>query len=339
MESLKGSGQEKVDYTTFPGALLSSFVSLLSGASVGPEGPLGFLMQDIAAWVHEKLKLARDTWLGFESAAFASMYNGIIGNPLFTGVLASEYKVGGNSSAVFLAWNLLAGVIGFLFFTLLKLPVFANYLPSTPISGVTLTYVVYTILFSLVGCLVAIVIGVLFRIGGEVTERVFRDRIILRCLTTGAIIGIMGYFVSSVMFAGETQLFPMVHNPASFGVWALVGLGTLKLLLLALSFKSGYLGGPTFPMLFACTMFGLALSLLFPTIPVSIPILCIEVSALTLASGAPLTMILLVAVVGTADIWTIALLTLSSVVALVVGQGVKRQMARRAAARLTPATA
>src|SRR5262249_21710652 len=43
-ESLKGGG--KVDYTTFPGALLSSYASLLSGASVGPEGPLGVLVQD-----------------------------------------------------------------------------------------------------------------------------------------------------------------------------------------------------------------------------------------------------------------------------------------------------
>ena len=37
VDSLKGSG-EKADYRTFPGALLSSLFSLLSGASIGPEG-------------------------------------------------------------------------------------------------------------------------------------------------------------------------------------------------------------------------------------------------------------------------------------------------------------
>jgi H+/Cl- antiporter ClcA len=35
-ESMTGGGQEP-DYTTFPGALLSSYFSLFSGASVGPE--------------------------------------------------------------------------------------------------------------------------------------------------------------------------------------------------------------------------------------------------------------------------------------------------------------
>jgi H+/Cl- antiporter ClcA len=46
-ESLKGTG-EKTDYRTFPGALLSSLFSLLSGASIGPEGTIALLVSDIA---------------------------------------------------------------------------------------------------------------------------------------------------------------------------------------------------------------------------------------------------------------------------------------------------
>ncbi|MGZ3664749.1 MAG: chloride channel protein [Ktedonobacterales bacterium] len=333
MESLKGSSAEQVDYSVFPGALLSSLCSLLSGASVGPEGPIGFLVQEIAAWIHQRLKLAQNHWQGFESAAFASAYNGVIGSPLFTGVLATEYKVGGNSGLVYLAWNLLAGVIGYLFYTLLGLHTFAQYIAFTPISTITLTYAVYAILLALVGGLVAIFVGLMFQVIGQAMDRVFHDAVVLRALAAGLVIGIVCYFLPEVMFAGESQIFPMLHNPASYGVLALFGLGILKLLLLALSFKSGYLGGPTFPILFACTMFGLALSLLFPTVPVSIFVLCIEVSALTLAAGAPLTMILLVAVIGTADAFTITLLTLSAAVAMLVGEGLKRLRAQRAAQR------
>jgi H+/Cl- antiporter ClcA len=61
MESMKGGGHDKTDYTTFPGALLTSFFSLLSGASVGPEGALGALVQDITAWMGEKLKVAEES--------------------------------------------------------------------------------------------------------------------------------------------------------------------------------------------------------------------------------------------------------------------------------------
>jgi H+/Cl- antiporter ClcA len=229
MESLKGSGAGQVEYSNFPGTLISSFLSVLSGASVGPEGALGALMQQISGWIHQKFRLSERTWTGFEAASFASMYNGIIGSPLFTGVLATEYKVGGGSGLVYLGWNLLAGVIGYLFFTLLGLHTFAHDVAFKPISGITLLYVVYTIVLSLVGCLIGILVGVLFRVFGTMLPRIFQDRVVARVTVAGLIIGIIGYFVPQVLFAGETQIFPMVDNPASYGVWALLGLGTLKL--------------------------------------------------------------------------------------------------------------
>lgn len=333
MESLKGSGDEHVDSSVLPGTFLSSLCSLLSGACVGPEGPVGFLVQQIAAWLHRRFKLAVNTWKGFEASAFASAYNGIIGNPVFTGVLATEYKVGGQSGLVYLAWNLLAGVIGYLFYFAVGLSSFAKYVAFTPPTTLNLGYIVAAILLAFVGCVLAVFVGAAFQVIGRAMDRIFRDAVILRVVAAGAVIGIVGYFVPEVLFAGESQILPILHNPATYGVLALFGLGVLKLLLMALSFKSGYLGGPTFPILFGCTMFGLALSLLFPTVPVSILVMCIEVSALTLAAGAPLTMILLVAVVGTADVFTLTLLALSASVAMLIGEGVKRLRAQRASSR------
>ena len=168
----------------------------------------------------------------------------------------------------------------------------------------------------------------------------FGDRVVLRTLVAGVIIAIVVYFVPQVMFAGETQIFPMIKNPAQFGVWLLLLFALLKILLLALSFKGGFLGGPTFPTLFAATMVAMALSLLFPAIPVAILVLCIESAAVALLLNAPLTAILLVAVVGTADPFMIALMCLSTTTAMFLGLGVKRLMARRAAgkAAATPAT-
>ncbi len=78
-------------------------------------------------------------------------------------------------------------------------------------------------------------------------------------------------------------------------------------------------------------MIGLALHLLFPAAPLSILILCIEGPAVALALSAPPTAILLVAVIGTSDPDTIALLVLSTVVGLLLGAAVKQAIARRAA--------
>jgi chloride channel protein, CIC family len=332
-ESIREGGHAKTDSSTFVGALVSSFCSLLSGASVGPEGPLAFLIQDIAAWLGEKMRVGEDSSFGLSVASLASAFNGIVGSPVFTAVFATEFQVGGKEfSYAFLTWNLLAGAIGYLFFTLLKLPVFAQYIPFTPISTLTFPYVLSAILLGLVGSLLAIFIGGCFQFFGTVMAK-FGDRVVLRTLVAGVVIAVVVSFVPEVMFAGARQIFPMISDPAHFGVWLLLLFALLKILLLALSFKGGYLGGPIFPTLFASTMIALALSLLFPTVPLSILVLCIESAAVGLLLGAPLTAILLVAVVGTYNPYSIALMCLSTAMAMFVGAGFKWLMAQRAAGK------
>jgi len=338
-ESIREGGHAKAESSTFAGALLSSFCSLLSGASVGPEGPLAFLIQDITSWLGEKLKVAEDARFGLTVAALASAFNGIVGSPVFTAVFATEFQVGGKElSYAFLTWNLIAGAIGYLFFTLLKLPVFAQYIPFTPISTLTLPYVAYAILLGLLGSLLAIFIGVCFEFFGTVMAK-FGERVVLRTLVAGVIIAVVVTFVPEVMFAGARHIFPMINDPARYGVWLLLLFALLKILLLALSFKSGYLGGPIFPTLFAATMVALALHLLFPTVPLSILVLCSESATVGLLLGAPLTAILLVAVVGTYNPYSIALMCLSTAMAMFVGAGFKRLMAKLAAEKaVEPAT-
>lgn len=337
LESLKNPEEEKNSRIPFLGTLVSSYGSLLSGASVGPEGSLGFLVSQIATWMHRRLNISKESAPGFDMAALASGYNGIIGSPLFTGVLATDLRFGGNLPA-YLVWNLLAGVIGYLFFTLLGLPVFAEYIPFPPISEINLTYVVWAIVLGVVGAVLAILTGLLLQVFGTAIGKAFNDRAIPRILFAGVVISIVGYFFPEVLFAGETQIFPMIENPAAYGVAMLLFLGILKLVMLALAFKTGYIGGPTFPILFACTMWAMALSLLFPSVPVSIFVTCIEAAAISLVLRAPLAAILLVAVVGTADPYTIALLVLSSVVGMAVGGAVTRLISQRAAQRQAATT-
>ncbi len=330
VESMKGGGK-KVDYRTFPGALLSSLLSLLSGASVGPEGAISVLVSDISSFIQEKFKIAResaDATLGFNLAALASAYNGIIGSVLFTGVFATEFQVGGKKGALkFLTWNLLAGSIGFLFYLLLGLPPFAQSIPFPPISELYLAYVLYAIVLGVIGALLAVFAGLSMQGIGKVVDRTFKDYVILPLLAAGAVIALVGYFVPELLFSGEDQIHTIIADPAAFGAAMLLAMAAGKILLLALSFRSGFIGGPIFPILFASTMIGLAINQIFPAVPVSICVLCIEASTLALALGAPLTAILLVAVVGTADSITVLLITISSVTAMILAGELKRRRA------------
>jgi H+/Cl- antiporter ClcA len=331
-DSMKGEGHEG-NYKTFPGTLLSSFFSLFSGASVGPEGPLAFLIMEISAWIREKLAISKDTAFGFDVAALSSAYNGIIGSPLFSAVFATEFNVGKKDALTFLAWNLIAGVIGFFIFSLLGLHSFAGFLIFPAIPEITLPYVIYAIVLGILGALVAIFMGIVMKGMGIAMEKAFKDKIITRILFAGVIIAGVCYFIPELMFSGETTIHAIVENPAEFGILMLLLMAVLKIILLALSFKSGFLGGPIFPTLFACTMIGLALSLIFPTVPVGIFVLCTMAAVVTLALGAPLTAILLVIVIASANPNMSALLVLSSVVALILGITVRQIREKRVAGK------
>ena len=328
VDTLKGNG-EKADYRTFPGALLSSLLSLLSGASIGPEGTVVLLVGDISSFVRDKLKIAgesADESLGFDIAALASAFNGIVGNVLFTGIFATEFQVGGKTNAFrFLIWNLLAGAIGFIFYTSLGIPSFAEMIPFPSITELKFAYVIYAIILGVLGALLAVFAGLSMQKIGTIMEKSFHDKPIQRILAAGIVIGTIGYFFPNLLFSGEKQIHTILQNPQEIGIVMLLIMAVLKILLLALSLKSGYLGGPIFPILFSATMMGLALNLAFPGVPSSILVMCIETGTMTLALGAPLTAILLVAVVGTANPYMLSLLVLSAVTAMILSLVFKKK--------------
>ena len=327
-DSVNGEESEN-DYRIFPGTLLSSFLSLLSGASIGPEGPLGFLVLEISSYFREKLKIRKEAALGFDTAALASAYNGIIGSPLFTAILATEFNIGKKDAMTFIAWNLLAGVLGYLFYSFLGLKSFASMLAFPPITEISTLYVIIAVIMGILGAFMAVFMGLLMKGVGNVMDRVFADRKMARILCAGVITAVVCYLVPDLMFSGESQLGSIIANPAEFGIILLLIMAVLKVFLLAVSLKSGFLGGPIFPILFTCTMVGLAFSLLFPGIPVGIFVMCLEVAVMTLSLGVPLTAILLVAVLGAGFEYYMGLLVLSSVVAMLIGVMLKELQEKR----------
>jgi H+/Cl- antiporter ClcA len=324
---LKGGN---LDYKTFPGTLLTSFFSLLSGAAVGPEAPLTFLVVEVAEWIGDKIKVAKETRLGFIMAAIAAAFNGLFGNPLLTAVLVTEMQ-GATGSVRFLAWNLVAGAIGYMCFSLIGFPAFASSLPMTPVNVITLTYAILAIGLGAIGSLVAIFIGISLKSVGTIMDKVFKDRFMVRIMAAGAIIAVIVYFVPEVMFSGESEIHTIAANPAAYGVLVLLGFAILKVLLLALSSKAGYLGGPIFPTMFAAITVALALNLLFPSVPVGLLVTCIVVAAITLALGAPFAAILLTITFVTSTTQELGYIALAAATALIIGAAFKERISQRSA--------
>jgi len=325
VESLKAG--DFSGYKTFWGALLSSILSLISGASVGPEGPIAFLAVDICEWIGLKLRLAKEAFLPASLAGLSSAYNGVVGNPAFAALFATETS-GGKGGLALLATNLAAGAIGFLLFVLLDVQSFAGMLALPPIGAIKVEWILWAIALGALGAMLAAYIAAAFNAAGKLMGG-FGDRIILRTLAAGMIIGVVCYFIPELMFSGESSIHSIIESASSYGVPMLLLFAILKPPLLALSFKGGYLGGPIFPCLFSAVMLGLVVNLLVPSLPPAICLTCVEVGVISLVLKAPLTSILLVSVVANGDANLNGLIVVASATAMIVGQAFQTLLAQR----------
>jgi H+/Cl- antiporter ClcA len=74
-----------------PSIMLQAFISLWSGAAVGPEGPLTFLTGGFGTYLSERLKLNKDDVQVLVYSSIAGAFGGFFGSPIIGAVGAIEY--------------------------------------------------------------------------------------------------------------------------------------------------------------------------------------------------------------------------------------------------------
>jgi H+/Cl- antiporter ClcA len=341
LDSLSGD-VSAIDWRTLPVNVVQAWASLFSGAVLGPEGGIGGIASKVAVLYGEKAGIPAEHRSQAVFATLASAYNGLIANPLFTGVLATELVRDAAARAKNMPANLVGGAIGFLIFWGIGSTGLENYLHLAGGQAFTWWDVPLVVLFGLVGLVLAVVAGIFMRAAAGLFGRL-RGREVERALAAGLVFSAVGIVAPVVLFSGETQIQAVVADPASYGPVALVAMAFVKLALLAVAFKGGFLGGPTFPSIFAATCVALAVSLLFPALRVDVLIAGTMAGFLTVLFKAPFMVILLTAVMLQADTETIALIVLAVASVLVVQPyllaAITARQAARAARKGTPAAA
>lgn len=190
--------------------------------------------------------------------------------------------------------------------------------------------VVLVVVFGLLGLVLALVSGVFFRIAATFFGR-FGDRVVERALVAGVIFSVVVVISPIILFSGETQIQTIAADPSAYGSATLLAMAIVKLALLAVAFKSGFLGGPTFPSIFASVCAALAISLLLPTLPVAVVIGGVMAGFLTVLFKAPFMVILLTALMLEATPELTALIVLAVAAVMIVLPYLTALMARRQA--------
>jgi H+/Cl- antiporter ClcA len=293
-----------------PPPLRTRHSSLFSGAVLGPEGGIGGIASKIAAFYSEKVGIPVELRSRLVFASIASAYNGLVANPLFTGVLATELIKDPDAKTKNLPADLIGGSIGFLIFFAIGSTGLEDYLHLAPDETLGFNDILVVIGMALIGMALAVVAGIFFRVAASIFAR-FEGQEVVRALVAGVIFSVVGIVAPILLFSGESQIREVSADPAQYGPLVLIAMAVVKLALLAVAFKGGFLGGPTFPAIFASVCIALAVTLLVPSVTESVAIGGVMAGALMVLFRAPFMVILLTSVLLQAGPELVALIVLA----------------------------
>ena len=280
----------RFDYRHAPGIVITAFVSLIAGASLGPEAPLADACGGIGTWASDRLKLDDKETRTMGYGGLSGMLAAFITNPFGGALLGLESAQGGVTGMSLYFWalfpSLLASAVATVVFVFLSGHFFEtlyNFPKYTP----QLVDMFYAAPLGLIGG----VVGLLFMLSLRRLQRLFqpmKERVALRGVIGGLGMGIIGALLPLTLFSGEAETTDLILNAAQIGVVMLIVLGFAKLVATSLLLATGWKGGYIFPIMFASVALGMAVNLLFPSIPVAVTVAATLAGAIVAALKAPL---------------------------------------------------
>jgi len=322
------------DPALVPGILFTSAVSLMGGASLGPEKALGSTVGGLGSWLSRRRGLTDDQIETNTFSGFAGAYGGLLSSPVVVVMLILELsRPGGEKFTRILVNTAIAASVSFGVYFAIAGSVFLDLYPVPPY-----TFESWQLLVGVALGIVAagLAMGVVLAVA-VMTQVFARSRLprIAKPVIGGIAFGLIGVALPLTMFTGTDQLTTVLADASGMGLGLVLALIVGKMLAFAVSQASGFVGGPIFPALFIGGTAGVAVNLLFPDIPLALAFSCMLAAVVGGLASAPFAMVLLAGLltqVGALQSAPILLAVISSYVT-VEGTGFLVNLAKRARAQ------
>ncbi|GMQ86353.1 MAG: hypothetical protein BMS9Abin07_1927 [Acidimicrobiia bacterium] len=118
---------------------------------------------------------------------------------------------------------------------------------------------------------------------------------VLRATIGGLALGGIAILLPLTLASGKGQLGVAIENVEQLGAALLIAVVLAKIVAVAISLTTGFIGGPVMPALFIGGTAGLAVHALFPDIPIALAFSCMLVALPGVSIGAPFSMVFLAA--------------------------------------------
>ena len=252
--------------------LLTALVGILSGASVGPEGPLAHAGAGMGAWLAKKRKYDADKSRLLSLGGVSAVFGAFIGTPMSSSLMSLEFT---RQLTVPIYANLIVTTVAALVGAMVMYSI--THAPPAgtngyPIEGVfSVSYILWALILGLVGLAWAF----LFKVIYMTTQRLVSplDRFtLLKPMLGGLVFGLIGAWMPLTLFSGQFETGIILRQGEQLGIWILLLLAVLKLVTLSVSLSTGFPGGFVFPVFFSAAALGHAIHLMFPIIPLPVSI-------------------------------------------------------------------
>jgi H+/Cl- antiporter ClcA len=320
--------EEQVNPRLVPGIVAASAVSLIGGASLGPEKALGSMGGGAGTWSSRRRGLETEDRQVNTLTGFAGAYGGLFSSTVIVVMMVLEVaRPGGQRLTKALVGAIVASSVSFgiyfaiagsFFLDVYEVPSY-KYEDWHLLAGVPL------------GLLAAVIVTLLVIVMKLAAGLFGRLKLPSVAKTTigGVIFGLVGVMLPLTMFTGSDQLTVVLDNAGTLGVGLLIALVLAKILAFAVSQASGFVGGPIFPALFLGGTAGVVVNQVFTGVPLGLAFTCMLAAVPGSVVSAPFSMVLLAAFLTQVGALQTAPILIAVVTAFLAMEGVKYLVARR----------
>jgi H+/Cl- antiporter ClcA len=325
---------QRVEPSTAPAAVAVSLVSLVGGASLGPEDALGRMGGALGTSVAERRGMAKDEQATTTLSAMAAAYGGLLASPLLATILVLEIArpkaqrfadaLTASVLSSSISFGIYFAIAGSSFVGLFAVPAY-NYKDWQLLAAIPLGLAAGAL-----ALIMAVVIGMMKKLTAPLAKRT-----ILRPAIGGVAFGLVGVALPLTLFTGTDQLPTVIHDGATLGAGLLIAVVFAKMLVFGLCQATGFIGGPFLVMLFIGGTAGTATHLLIPGLPEGLAFATMFAALPGALVAAPFSLILIAALttqIGTLQIAPVAIAVLTAYLA-VSGTGTLMRLAARGRSR------
>jgi H+/Cl- antiporter ClcA len=252
----------RLDPRNNPSMLLSSFIGIAAGSSIGPEAPLVQVTGSTGTWLARKLHLKGEDLRSLSIAGMAAGFTALFGAPLGSGFFALEILHHRHMVEYYQALipAFVSSCAAYLIFVLLTQ---VGYEPIWPFGEYVYGGPSDFILAAGVGILGALS-GWLFIASFRIFKSLFSriKKIYVKTTIGGFVIGIIAYFFPLTRFFSHYEINDLIAGHYAIALLLLIFI--FKLIAVCISATSGWRGGFIIPLFFLGACLGQMIIYFFP---------------------------------------------------------------------------